>query len=130
VLDWGASSTAIHYSSAVGPCRHIGASSETKNRAVVRTIVVPVGILVGITLGAIGAMRSKPAFAYSGAALMFVESPLLLFSLWPVTVFLGIAFLLDGVRRRRVPQRAARSRYQPADKLPRRPHWAATGLLH
>ena len=102
--EWGASSTAhLHYLSAGGPCRQIGASSETKNRAVVRTIIVPGGILVGIALGAVGVMRSKPAFAFSGAALMFVESPLLLFSLWPVTVFLGIAFLLDGIRRRREP---------------------------
>jgi hypothetical protein len=102
--EWGASPTAyLHYLSAGGPCRQIGASSETKNRAVVRTIIVPGGILVGIALGAVGVMRSKPAFAFSGAALMFGETPLLLFSLWPVTMFLGIAFLLDGTRRRREP---------------------------
>ena len=102
--EWGSSSMAHpHYISAEGPCRHIGTSSETKSRAVVRTIIVPVGILVGIALGAVGVMRSKPAFAFSGAALMFVESPLLLWSFWPLTVLLGIVFLLDGIRRRREP---------------------------
>jgi hypothetical protein len=103
--EWGPSSMAHpHYSSAGGPCQHVGANGETKTRAVVRTIIVPGGILVGLALGAVGVMRSKPAFAFSGAALMFVESPLLLWSFWPVTVFLGIAFLLDGVRSRREPR--------------------------
>jgi hypothetical protein len=99
--EWGASSRVHLHLPSGGPCRQIGGTSETKTRAVARTIVVPGGILLGIALGAVGVMRSKPAFAFSGAALMFVESPLLLFSLWPVTVFLGIAFLLDGIRRRR-----------------------------
>lgn len=103
--EWGPSSMPHpHHMSPGGPCRHMGASSETRNGAVVRTIVVPGGILLGIALGAVGMLRSKPAFAFSGAALMFVESPLLLWSFWPLTVLLGIAFLLDGIRSRREPR--------------------------
>jgi len=114
--EWGPSSMAQpHYLSPKGPCRHMGASGETKTRAVVRAIIVPGGILVGIALGAVGAMRPKPAFAFSGAALMFVESPLLLWSFWPLTVFLGIAFLLDGIRRRREPR--ARQGVQHGDLI-------------
>ena len=51
-------------------------------------------ILLGIALGGVGAIRAKPALAYSGAGLMFLESPLLMFSLWPASVFTGTAFLL------------------------------------
>jgi hypothetical protein len=87
---------------------------------------------VGTALGAVGVMTSKPAVAFSGTALMFVESPLLLFSLWPVTVFLGMRSCWTasaagesprGCREALRSQHIGESRFQTRKNTPSYPRW-------
>ncbi|MBZ5724825.1 MAG: hypothetical protein LAP87_07490 [Acidobacteriia bacterium] len=97
--QWGVPSSGTLSLPAGGPCRHTGASGETRTHAVVKLLVCPGGILLAIALAVMGEIRYRAALTWSGAALMFLESPLLWFTIWPVSVFTGTAFLLLGVYR-------------------------------
>jgi len=80
-----------------GPCRHVGGGGETKARVVVKLLLCPGVILLGIALGGVGTIRSKRALTFWGAGLMFLETPVLMFSFWPVSLFTGVAFLALGI---------------------------------
>ena len=89
-----------------GPCyTGISGTSETKTGAIIRTLLVPGGILAAIALGVLGTARSRPGLVGIGAGLMLVEAVPLIFSVAPLAVLTGCVFL--WVANRLKPARAA-----------------------
>ncbi|HLN02452.1 MAG TPA: hypothetical protein VK335_24405 [Bryobacteraceae bacterium] len=106
-LHWGdisgSGSGVILSSSArpAGPCAmHGSGTSETKAGAMIRTLLVPGGILAAIVLGVLGAARSRQRLVRIGACLMLVEAVPLIFSVAPLALLAGGVFLWVANRLR------------------------------
>jgi hypothetical protein len=104
--DWGSGVILSSSARPAGPCAaHFSGTSETKAGAIIRTLLVPGGILAAITLGVLGAARWRPGLVGIGAGLMLVEAVPLIFSLAPLALLTGGVFL--WVANRLQPARAA-----------------------
>ena len=92
--DWGYGTIAPFSARSSDPCApRVSGTSETKAGAIVRTLLVPGGILAAIALGVLGAARSRPKLVVIGGCLMLVEAAPLIFSVAPLALLAGGVFL-------------------------------------
>ena len=99
-LQWGERSGSGYSTNLSGalvagdPCvTRASGTSETKAGAIMRTLLVPGGILAAIGLGVLGAARSRHKLVVTGACLMLVEAVPLIFSVAPLALLAGGVFL-------------------------------------
>ena len=84
----------------VGPqdvCRERSVHGESKARAVIRMALVPGGLLVAAVLAAVGAVLSRRRLMWTAAIGMLLET-LLVFTIAPLTLFVGVSFLVLAKR--------------------------------
>jgi len=78
-----------------GPCRsHIEVTTETREHAIARLLIVPGGILLAVALMAAGAARLKSNLMIAASLLMCLESIPLLFSFSPLALATSGAFVV------------------------------------
>ena len=83
------------------PCaRRYSSTSEAKKQALIRLLIVPGGILAAVAFAMLGAVRSRPVFAVVGACLMLLEAVPTIFSVAPIAVLTGLAYLLVAKKAR------------------------------
>jgi hypothetical protein len=83
------------------PCsQHVRFTSGTKGEALIRLLLIPVGLLIGSVLGILGAMTSSPLPSLVGATILFLESIPLMFSLAPLSIAGGVLLLVAAQRIR------------------------------
>jgi len=104
-LQWGESNSGSSMIPPPGaqpgnPCStRVSGTSETRQGSIIRTALVPGGILAAIALGVFGAARSQQRVAGIGAVLMLVEAVPLIFSVAPLAVLTGGVFLWVATRQ-------------------------------
>jgi hypothetical protein len=92
--DWGYGTIAPFSARSSDPCAtHVSGTSQTRAGAIMRTLLVPGGILAAIVLGVFGAARSRPWLVGIGAGLMLLEAVPLIFSVAPLALLSGGVFL-------------------------------------
>lgn len=99
--QWGAGNSGPFYHSLDDPCRQRTFMSETRRHAAVRLALVPGMILLASTIGIWGVLRSRWKLSLVGGSLMMLEAVPLGFSVWPLALLSGGAFLWFGSRTRR-----------------------------
>ncbi len=99
--DWGYGTIAPFSARSSDPCAtHVSGTSQTRAGAIMRTLLVPGGILAAIALGVLGATRSRQRLVVTGACLMLVEAVPLIFSVAPLALLAGGVFLWVANRLR------------------------------
>ena len=71
---------------------HVSGTAETRQGSIIRTFAVSGGILLAVTVGIIGAARSRYQFVFLTGWSMFLVI-LFLFSVWPLALLAGVGFL-------------------------------------
>jgi hypothetical protein len=79
------------------PCRAGTVHVESKTRAVLRTALVPGGLLIAAVLAILGASLSHRRVLIAGGIGMLAET-VVVFSIAPVTLIVGVSFLLLAKR--------------------------------
>ncbi len=77
------------------PCaQHVSATTETKEEAGRRLIVVSGGLFIASVLGIVGVLSSMPLLTVTGSMILFLESIAAIFNLAPFTFVAAILLLL------------------------------------
>ena len=98
--DWGNGRIARSSARSGDPCStRVSGTSETRQGSIIRTLLVPGGILAAIALGILGAARSQQRVAGIAAVLMLVEALPLIFGVAPLAVLTGGVFLWVATRQ-------------------------------
>jgi len=95
-FEWGAGSNTSRTVSAQDPCATTGrgGTSETRQQALGRLLLIPGGILAGSALGIFGAARRRSVFAVLGAVLMYLASLPFALTFASIAAFTSGTFLL------------------------------------
>ena len=95
-VSWGAQGGHLTSIRPGDPCQSQSATSETRQGAIGRLLLVQGTSIVAAFLGLIGAYRSRPLVSLAGAILLFILSiPLMLSGLGVVVAVLAIMLLVS-----------------------------------